>query len=197
MFNRYDENKSGRLEKDEWSKMRSSYANADANKDGVITRQELTQHLGNRDGGSSSSGGGSGGGGSGRGFSNGGSSPDSSRTASSGERGRGEDRSGERSSSGRDNRGGSGRGGRSDSTARSTTKASYRFKSADERIAAVLSGSSREWFLKTDADNDGQVSMAEYASSWDDEKVSEFQGIDTNQDGLLTPDEYKSSGKGS
>ena len=59
----------------------------------------------------------------------------------------------------------------------------------------VLSATARlpkglpDWFLKKDADADGQVSMAEYASSWTDALVAEFVKLDANHDGFITPHE--------
>jgi hypothetical protein len=45
------------------------------------------------------------------------------------------------------------------------------------------------WFLEADTDLDGQVSMGEYASRWNDELVKEFMEMDVNGDGILTPNE--------
>jgi len=45
------------------------------------------------------------------------------------------------------------------------------------------------WFNLRDADRDGQVAMAEYASSWTDAKAAEFQSFDLNGDGIITPKE--------
>jgi hypothetical protein len=47
MLRRYDRNGNGSLEKDEWSQMRERYAAADANKDSVITSNEMMAHLSN------------------------------------------------------------------------------------------------------------------------------------------------------
>ncbi|RMF92185.1 MAG: hypothetical protein D6741_15200 [Planctomycetota bacterium] len=55
LLNRYDKNKNGKLEKDEWSEMRGDPASADRDKDGVITLDELTLRLMNYSRGSSSS----------------------------------------------------------------------------------------------------------------------------------------------
>ena len=46
-----------------------------------------------------------------------------------------------------------------------------------------------DWFLKKDADSDGQVSMAEYASAWTDALAAEFVRLDANHDGVITPNE--------
>ena len=43
-----------------------------------------------------------------------------------------------------------------------------------------------EWFASSDANNDGQVMMNEYASNWDDATVKEFARFDLNGDGTIT-----------
>ncbi len=53
LLKRYDESGNGVLEKAEWSKMRSRYASADANQDGLITVDELAGQLSEFSGGSS------------------------------------------------------------------------------------------------------------------------------------------------
>lgn len=45
LIKRYDKNNSGALEKEEWTDIRGEPARADANKDGVITRSELTARM--------------------------------------------------------------------------------------------------------------------------------------------------------
>ncbi|WP_231615315.1 proprotein convertase P-domain-containing protein [Novipirellula artificiosorum] len=42
------------------------------------------------------------------------------------------------------------------------------------------------WFYELDKNRDQQVSMMEFSTEWSDEKILEFQQIDTNGDGLLT-----------
>jgi Ca2+-binding EF-hand superfamily protein len=72
---------------------------------------------------------------------------------------------------------------------------SYRFTSALERIE----GSARSWVERYDDNRDGQVSMAEFSTSWTDSKVREFQGYDKNGDGIVTGAEYgagRSEGRG-
>jgi len=49
------------------------------------------------------------------------------------------------------------------------------------------------WFFELDANDDGQVSMSEFASEWTNEKMAEFQAFDLNQDALLTMDEITRS----
>ncbi len=42
------------------------------------------------------------------------------------------------------------------------------------------------WFLDSDANKDNQVSMAEFASKLDEEKLEEYMKFDTNGDGFIT-----------
>ena len=76
-----------------------------------------------------------------------------------------------------------------------TGRNSYRFTSALERIE----GSARSWVERYDDNGDGQVSMAEFSTSWTDSKVREFQGYHKNGDGIVTGAEYgegRSEGRG-
>ncbi len=49
------------------------------------------------------------------------------------------------------------------------------------------------WFYARDANDDGQVAMAEFATEWDDETAADFQSYDKNGDGVITPREVQSS----
>jgi hypothetical protein len=60
-----------------------------------------------------------------------------------------------------------------------------RFLTPTERLPEGLPS----WFARSDADADGQIMMAEYASTWSDAKVSEFLKYDLNADGVITPQE--------
>ena len=86
-----------------------------------------------------------------------------------------------------DNRGGDagGRGADSRGESQEETRKSYRFLTASERLPEGLPG----WFTERDANNDGQVSMAEYSSYWSDSKAREYLRYDLNDDGIITPDE--------
>ncbi len=42
------------------------------------------------------------------------------------------------------------------------------------------------WFYELDTNRDRQVSMAEFATEWTDEKLDEFASLDFNDDGFLT-----------
>jgi Ca2+-binding EF-hand superfamily protein len=81
----------------------------------------------------------------------------------------------------RDSRGpGEGRG--SSSSSGKDKRSPYRFSTATERLPSGLP----DWFLQKDADADGQVSMAEFATEWTDAKVAEFRRYDLNGDGVIT-----------
>jgi Ca2+-binding EF-hand superfamily protein len=45
------------------------------------------------------------------------------------------------------------------------------------------------YFTDKDANGDGQVTMAEFASEWSDETVKQFFGSDLNRDGVITAEE--------
>jgi len=62
---------------------------------------------------------------------------------------------------------------------------SYRVPSPKERLPEGLP----DWFAQRDSDGDGQVMMAEYATTWPDEVVAEFIRFDLNDDGIITPKE--------
>jgi EF hand domain-containing protein len=67
---------------------------------------------------------------------------------------------------------------------------SYRFATALELLPDGLP----PWFAEQDASGDGQVSMAEYSSYWDDRKANEFVRLDLNGDGVITPRECLDAG---
>jgi hypothetical protein len=62
---------------------------------------------------------------------------------------------------------------------------SWRSLSPGERMPKGLP----DWFLKKDADGDGQVTMAEFSTSWTASLVAEFDGYDLNHDGMIVPAE--------
>ena len=51
---------------------------------------------------------------------------------------------------------------------------SYRVKTVTERLPKGLP----EWFARSDADADGQVAMAEFATSWSDAVLKDFAQFD-------------------
>lgn len=195
MLNRYDENKNGSLEKSEWTKMRERYHSADTNKDGTITQAELAALLAQGAGGPGGPGNwgpGSGGPGSGGpGFGgpwNGGPGPG------------GPAAEGTAGASGVARRGPTGFGAASTerqgsgaalASGNPTNKKSYRFLTPAERLSTTLSSDRlREGFISLDKDGDGQIAMSEYASTWSEDKVSEFTSLDLDRDGTVTPKEY-------
>jgi Ca2+-binding EF-hand superfamily protein len=179
-FRRYDANNSGAFERDEWSSFRTDPSEADKNRDGRITRDELTEWMAARFGGSGGPGGASG-----------------SSMSSGGVRGpSGGFGSRDESSREGDQRGGwfgsrgSSRGGDPNVPARSgdnsaEQRKSFRFASPTERLPSGLP----DWFARCDADSDGQVRMSEFASQWSTATVAEFLRFDLNGDGLITPEE--------
>ncbi|MBA4019346.1 MAG: hypothetical protein C0483_19440 [Pirellula sp.] len=76
------------------------------------------------------------------------------------------------------------------SASKGTVK-TYRFLAPAERLPSGLP----DWFTRNDGNGDGQISMAEFATSWDDGRAAEFTRWDRNGDGLVTPKEALGSGK--
>ena len=66
---------------------------------------------------------------------------------------------------------------------------SYRFTTNIERLPKGLP----DWFSRNDRDSDGQIAMHEFSTSWSEIKVREFNELDRNGDGVLTPAEYLKS----
>jgi len=164
LLNRYDENKSGMLERDEWKEMKSEHHAADTDKDGVITLPELTVKLSNF--GSSPSTG---------------SASSSSSTPSPIGSGPSERRGYGYRDGGRYGE----RGERSEKGDPKTTKKSYRTPTATERLPKGLP----DWFARNDANADGQVMMAEYMTSLTEQLAADFAKYDLNSDGVITPEE--------
>ncbi|MGM0490082.1 MAG: hypothetical protein ACQESR_25420 [Planctomycetota bacterium] len=85
------------------------------------------------------------------------------------------------------------RGGRDDDSNDSSengdrfSRSSYRILSPSERLAE-LEGLP-EWFARYDMDENGQVEMAEYATTWNEEVIADFSQFDLNGDGIITPTE--------
>lgn len=69
---------------------------------------------------------------------------------------------------------------------------SYRFSTLEEKLdeKGLLKDLEEYGFLATDSDRDGQVRMAEFSSSWDNETAEAFVAFDSNNDGVITPDEF-------
>jgi hypothetical protein len=132
-----DTNKDGHLAKrdDEWKGLRGTPENADYNKDGIITVDELTERLMER-------------------------SRETYASSSS-------------------------RGGYGSKPTTGTNGKPVRFLTATERLPEGLPS----WFTRGDLNGDGQVSMGEYATKWDDAKITEFMKFDMNSDGMITANE--------
>ncbi len=66
---------------------------------------------------------------------------------------------------------------------------SYRSKvSATDKVSGLP-----DFFARSDADADGQVTMNEFSSSWSDETLKEFLKWDLNKDGIILPQECVSA----
>ncbi|WP_417734093.1 EF-hand domain-containing protein [Rosistilla oblonga] len=61
------------------------------------------------------------------------------------------------------------------------------------RIAAESDAGLPGWFNERDSNRDGQVMMAEYASVWNDDLISDFFKFDLNSDGVITASECYSA----
>jgi len=62
-----------------------------------------------------------------------------------------------------------------------------------EREGNDLSELLPTWFFERDLNDDGQIEMAEFTDQWDADKADEFAMYDSNNDGIITPDEILSS----
>ncbi len=167
IFQRYDSNRSGALEREEWSSFRSDPSGYDTNKDGKITRDEFAAGMAGRLGG-------------GRG------------------RGSGGDEQGGWFARREGGPGGEGGGEAPAAPGKTATpssgRKSYRMATPAERLAAIED--LPEWFSRSDSDGDGQVRMSEYASSWSDDVVADFNQFDLNGDGIITPKECMQAKEG-
>ena len=152
MVRQHDKNKNGVLDRDEWSELRAEHREADADKDGKITVDELVLKL--------------------QAYTT------SSSTASN------SSSSSNKSGSGSDKKWGWGSRSSSSSTKPSERK-DYKLLSAIDRLPKGLP----DWFLRNDADADGQIAMVEYAVTWTDATAAEFQKYDLDGDGFITPAE--------
>lgn len=186
MMDRYDTNKSGVIEKEEWGSFRSDPSAFDANKDNKISREELAAYLQSRmsSGGFGGPGGGPPGGFGGRPPSmSGGSDGDRRDRGDRGDRGDRRDRGD--SSSSFYTRSADGAATAAPTTAKKSDRKSYRSLTSTERLPKGLP----EWFPRNDSNADGQVAMAEFSASWSNSTAAEFAQFDLNGDGLITAKE--------
>ena len=144
-LDRYDRNKNGRLDRDEWGSMRTNPADADTDHNNTITREEYTRWTAKRYAGSSWGGWGS------------------RRTESK----------------------------NSDRSKRDSERRIYSYVAPHDRLPRGLDA----WFIDADANRDGQVAMAEFATSFDAAVVKNFREFDLNNDGIITPQEFLAADK--
>lgn len=184
-LNRYDGNRDGKLSRDElssgrWSDDPMQY---DRNGDGNLTKEELAvryakRRIAEEQQQQGSQGPGSGGGGDFRGrsmmFMGGGG-------FSGGPPGGGFEGGGYS----RDGRGGGERGAEATGNPEEKPRAkSLRQLTTKEKIDKLAG--KPDWFTRDDKDGDGQVSLNEFASNFDDKVIAEFQQFDLNTDGFIT-----------
>jgi Ca2+-binding EF-hand superfamily protein len=79
-----------------------------------------------------------------------------------------------------------------DDASRNATQAASGRKSY--RLAAMVPADADSDFRRMDANEDGQVSMAEFSVVWSEEKATDFQRKDLNGDGFISYQEW-SAGK--
>jgi hypothetical protein len=78
----------------------------------------------------------------------------------------------------------------SDSNTGSASRRAGKHPNAPFHVPAKLRPNNLpNWFAQRDRNGDGQLSLAEFAPANSRELVTSFQRLDTNQDGLLTPQE--------
>lgn len=187
LVKQYDKNGNMMLEADERKELRGRAAEADLDKDNVITIDELVAHLsaGAPAAPSSSATSST----SGSTNSAGGSESSGDRDRSSGFRRRDGDASSSDRSKG-DAVAASKRvltgsaSGSSTSGKEGDKRRSYRFSRAADRLPKGLPS-----FFSRDTNGDGQISMSEYSRSWTKNSVADFRRYDKNDDGIITAKE--------
>jgi len=175
LVKQYDKNGDNMLQPDERKELRGRAAEADLDKDGTITIDELVSHLSSSSSSASSTP----------------SSSTSSSSADAGHRRDGDKSKGESSKSQRVLYGSI--SGPSGVVKDGDKRRTYRFTPPTQKLPSGLP----PWFTSKDANHDGQVSMSEYGKSWNERSVADFQKIDTNNDGIITPKEAAKSPAGS
>jgi Ca2+-binding EF-hand superfamily protein len=165
LLRRYDKNKSGVLEPDEWGRLRGDPKGYDRNGDGVLNVDELAAKLSE--------------------FSN---TPDSSSAARDTRAAAARPTADEPLSPEARWNQYKARTSQNSATA-SANRKSYRALSPHERLPSGLP----QWFVEKDVNGDGQIAMAEFETAWTDAKAGEFVRHDLNKDGVLTPAEVLQS----
>jgi hypothetical protein len=172
LVKQYDKNDNKMLEADERKELRGRAAEADLNKDNVITIDELVAHLSSSTPATPTS--------------TTSSSTSAASSASGGDKAKSDSDKAKRVRYGS-------AGGAAASSKEGDKRHSYRFTPATQKLPSGLPG----WFTSKDSNRDGQVSMSEYGRSWSERSVADFRKIDVNNDGVITPKEAsKSSSSG-
>jgi hypothetical protein len=156
-----DKNENGTLEGEELRDLRGSAARADADKDGVITLDELVASSSNSGGRNGQGDKPASGTAANKAVAGGGTSPSmASRvfTALASPSGTG-------------------------STGSAKAKRTYRFTPPSERAGLPA------WIKSRDRNKNGQVEMSEFGRSWSQRTVNDFRRYDLNDDGVVTPKE--------
>jgi hypothetical protein len=180
----HDKNGNMMLEADERKELRGRAAEADLNKDGVITIDELVAHLSSNSSAPATAAPGS---------------ATSAASATPASSGNSPSNSSRRDGDDRKQVGADGiqrvfygtAGGATADPKEGDKRHTYRFRGAGERLPASLPG----WFKSKDANGDGQVSMCEYSRSWSKSTVAEFKRYVLNDDGIVTSKEASKPGK--
>ncbi len=165
-FRFYDRNNDGKIDQEEMRRSRRGMdlLQYDRNRDGVITLDEMEYRYARR-------------------------RIENTRNAASGGQG---DR--DQGQQGGERRGRGGRDGGRDGDGRERSNgnpspyaalSSYRVVAPVERLPAGLP----DWFYRSDAYGDGQISMAEFSATWSEAVLEDFYQFDLNRDGLITPEE--------
>lgn len=71
----------------------------------------------------------------------------------------------------------------------------YRAREVKDKLKERYAAEVPPWFWTEDKDGDGQISMAEHSSNWNDARAAEWMKIDTNGDGMWTIQEVIASTK--
>jgi Ca2+-binding EF-hand superfamily protein len=137
MMAQHDANKNGRLDKSEWSRLHGNPIASDRNGDGVLTTEELAEHL--------------------AGFAAREKEPRTQRKSKVSSRAK-----------------------------KRSSRKTYRFLTPHERLPKGMP----DWFTEKDMNEDGQLSLHEYAATLSQTKLNEFVTFDLNNDGLIVPKEY-------
>lgn len=171
LLRRYDKNKDGSLQPDEWAKMQGRPESADSGRDGAITLDELTNYI---------------------------AAFGRSRRVSPAGPSPGREAAAEPQSHAADSQENAPQRPDSDAkqgeTAKPSAEASLQPAAGSQPPRATtfhvpksrLPAGLPDWFLRRDLDGDGQVSLAEYAPSATPADLEQFARHDGNADGYIT-----------